>query len=171
MKRIWMIIAAVLLHAPAAFAAEPLIGYVDLNRAIEAVEDGRRAKAELQETFKKKQAELSKREEELNELKKAIEAQMSVAAETPETRAKMVEFETKRRELGQIFMKEQQELAQLEQKALAAIAAKMRAIVETVGKEGGYALILEISGNRLLYAKDHLDLTNEVIRKYNQKYQ
>ena len=31
-------------------------------------------------------------------------------------------------------------------------------------------LILEVSDSRLLFAKPHLDLTNELIRKYNAKY-
>ena len=33
-----------------------------------------------------------------------------------------------------------------------------------------HTLILEVAESRLLFAKPHLDLTNEVIRKYNGKY-
>ncbi|NJK88591.1 MAG: OmpH family outer membrane protein [Myxococcales bacterium] len=46
----------------------------------------------------------------------------------------------------------------------------MKGVIAEVGAAGGYDLVLEIQANRLLFAKDHLDITNEVIRKYNVKY-
>jgi Skp family chaperone for outer membrane proteins len=46
----------------------------------------------------------------------------------------------------------------------------MRGVIKEIGEQGGYTLILEVQDARLLYAKPHLDLTNEVIRKYNGKY-
>jgi outer membrane protein len=161
-----------LLAASTARAAEDdlLIGYVDLQKAIQSVEEGRRAKSKLEKTFKKKQAALSAKEEELKKLQEALEAQATVSGDSPDAQAKKKEFQTKLMELQQVYMKEQQELAKLERQELSAITEKMRTIIEQVGKAGGYSLILEVQGNRLLYAKDHMDLTNEVIRKYNAKF-
>jgi outer membrane protein len=159
---------AFLLLAPAASEAGDAMGYVNLQRAILEVDEGKRAKEGLKKTFEKKQADLQKREGELKALKDAIEA--AAQKDDPATRQKRIEFQNKLLELQQIFVKEQGELQQLEQKELSAITDKMRKIIGEIGKEGGYTLILEIQDSRLLYAKAHLDLTNEVIRKYNARH-
>ena len=151
-----------------AMALEPLIGYVDLQKAILTVEEGKRAKASIRQTYEAKQKALSKKEEALKSLKDQIDAEAAV--DTPEARSRRAQFQSELMELQQSSMKEQQELQVLEQKQIAAITEKMRAVIEEIGRAGGYTLVLEIQGNRLLFAKDHLNLTNEVIRKYNAKY-
>ncbi|MBI4816321.1 MAG: OmpH family outer membrane protein [Deltaproteobacteria bacterium] len=149
--------------------AETLIGYVNLQRAILEVEEGKRAKNALKETFEKKQKSLQERESELMRLKESIEKE-SVVTNNDETKKRMGEFQSKLLELKQVFMKEQQELQETEQKQLAGITTKMREIVQQIGKDGGYTIILEVQDSRLLYAQPHLDLTNEVIRKFNAKH-
>jgi len=148
--------------------SEPLIGYVDLQKAIVTVEEGKRAKESLRKTYQAKQQALSEKEEELKRLKDRIDSEMQ--AQTPEAQSRRAQFQSKLMALQQEFMKEQQELQQLEAQQLQSITEKMRKIIASIGKAGGYSMILEIQGNRLLYAKDHLDLTNEVIRKYNAKF-
>lgn len=148
---------------------EVLIGYVNLQRAILEVEEGKRAKAQLKTTFEKKQAELQKREAELMKLKEALEREASAASDAA-NRQKVIEFQNKMMELQKVFMEEQKGLAELEQKELSGITNKMRGVIDEIGKAGGYTLILEVQDSRLLYAKTHLDLTNEVIRKYNSKF-
>ena len=145
--------------------AKEVLGYVNLQRAILEVDEGKRAKEALKKTFEKKQTDLQKKEQELKSLKDALER--DAAKEDPQTRQKRIEFQNKLLDLQQVFVKEQQELQQLEQKELSAITQKMRKIIDDIGKQGNYTLILEIQDSRLLYAKAHLDLTNEVIRKYN----
>jgi outer membrane protein len=148
--------------------AKENLGYVNLQRAILEVDEGKRAKESLKKTFEKKQADLQKKETELKTLKDQLEK--SSQSDDPVTRQKRIEFQNKLLDLQQVFVKEQQELQQLEQKELSAITVKMRKIIDEIGKQGDYTLILEIQDSRLLYAKAHLDLTNEVIRKYNSLY-
>lgn len=146
-----------------------LIAYVNLQRAILEVEEGKRAKAALKVTFEKKQKALQAKEAELMRMKQALEQQAAVQSDA-DTRAKALEFQNKLMELQQTFMQEQKELQNLEQKELAGITEKMRKIIDQIGKQGQYSLILEIQDSRLLYAQPHLDLTNEVIRKYNARH-
>jgi outer membrane protein len=148
--------------------AEALVGYVDLQKAILTVDEGKRAKAQLEKTANEKQTLLTQREQRLKELKDKLDATMG--SDDPDAQAQRAEFQQKLMELQQTFMKEQQELEQLQQKELSVITGKMRETIAEIGKKGGYTLILEIQENRLLFAQDHLDLTNEVIRRYNAKY-
>ncbi len=158
---------AVSLPATAALAADTTIGYVNLARALTEVKEGKRAMDRIKVTFEKKQTALLSKEKGLKTMKDQLDA---ASANDPATQAKRAEFEAKVMELQQLLYKEQQVLEQLKGKELAAIRTKMQKIIAKVGKSNGYTLILEIQENRLLYAKPHLDLTNEVIRKYNNKY-
>jgi outer membrane protein len=158
---------AISLPATAALAAETTIGYVNLARALTEVKEGKRAMARIKVTFEKKQTALLSQEAGLKSMKDQLDA--ASASGSPD-RAKMAEFEAKVMELQQLLYREQQELEQIKGKELAAIRKKMQKIIAKVGKSNGYTLILEIQESRLLYAKPHLDLTNEVIRKYNNKF-
>ncbi|MFO0727217.1 MAG: OmpH family outer membrane protein [Myxococcota bacterium] len=150
-------------------AADTLIGYVNLQRAILEVEEGKTAKNNLKATFDVKQKKLNDQESSLMKIKETIEKEAAIK-DDPETRRKVADFQGKLMELQQTFVKEQKELQEAEQKELGVITGKMRKIIEEIGQSGSYTLILEIQDSRLLFAKPHLDLTNEVIRKYNAKY-
>jgi outer membrane protein len=146
-----------------------LIGYVEISRALVEVNEGKRAKDQLKAQFEKKQKELSDREAKLKKLKDDIDKESIVKVDEA-TQKKKDEFQAQLVELQQIFMKEQKELQEAELKLTSGITDKMRKIIAEIGEQGGYTLILESSGTRMLFAKPHLDLTNEVIRKYNAKY-
>ena len=154
----------------AALAATPVLGYVHLQRAILEVEEGKRALAKLKKTVDTKQKSLLAKEKELKTLKEALDKQSVVKKDDAATRTKKAEFEEKLRELQQTFMQEQQDLQKLEAQTLSGITQKMRKVIEKIGKNEGYTLILEIQQNRLLFAKKHLDITNQVIRRYNKAY-
>ncbi len=168
MLRLGAFLLAALLSQPA-FAApkeDPLIGYVDLQRAIVSVEEGKRAKAAIEKVFSEKQEQITAKEQKLKDLQEELRA--TAASDSPEVKARQAEFQGRLVELQQTIMKEQKELQNLEQQQLASITNKMRETISAIGKAGGYTLILEVQSNRLLFAKQHLDLTNQVIREYNK---
>jgi outer membrane protein len=150
---------------------EMLIGYVNLQRAILEVEEGKRAKKALKASFDVKQKQLSEREEKLMKRKEEIEKQgAGKTAPDAELQKLIADFQGQLEELKKVYLKEQQELQEQEQKELAGITGKMRKVIEEIGEGQGYTLILEVQDSRLLYAKRYLDLTDEVIRKYNAKF-
>ena len=154
---------------PAKGGGDVTIGYVNVQRAILEVEEGKRAKNQLKVTFEEKQKKLTEREAELKKLKDTIDKELA-GKNDEATNKKKAEFQNKLLELQQVFMKEQQDLQAAEQKQLSVITDKMRGVIKDIGEAGAYTIILEIQDSRLLYAKPHLDLTNEVIRKYNAKF-
>ena len=156
---------------PSALAAkgDGQLGYVNMQRAVVEVEEGKRARAKLEKTFKAKQSALQKKEKDLEKLKKAIDIS-GITPEKAATDPKLIEFRKKLLELREEFAKEQKEIKDLEAKALQGITKKLRTIIQALGKKGKYLLILEATEGSLLYAKPHLDITNEVIRVYNSKH-
>jgi len=162
-------------NADISIAASGAVGYVDLQRAILQVNEGKRAKTKLQKTFEKKSKKLKSDEEKLLKMRSQLESQfagrkMDALQNDPKMREQAMAYEQKRMQIQQALMKERQELQQLEQKALLKITKKMRKVIKKIGDSGKYLLILESQDARMLYAKPHLDLTNEVIRKYNKKH-
>ena len=60
-----LIAAAFLLCGSSAFAEDLKLGYVDMQRALNETEDGRKAKANLKKVFDQKQKELDEQQQQL----------------------------------------------------------------------------------------------------------
>jgi outer membrane protein len=165
-----LLIAGVASAAPTAGGKDEfLIGYVDFVRARVEVNEGKRAIEQLKGQFEKKQKELSDREAKVKKMDDDLKKE-SVIKMDEATQKKKEELQQQVLELQQIFIKEQKELQEAEAKVASTIGEKMRKVIAEIGEQGGYTLILESSSSRMLFAKPHLDLTNEVIRKYNAKH-
>lgn len=162
-------LASPLAAAAPAQAAEQLVGYVNLQRALFETEEGKKALANLEKTFNAKQAELQAKEKELATMKERL-SKGNVDKDDPKTRAELMEFQKKFLALREQLMEGQQELKTLEDKARERLTKNLRKVIAEVGKKGGYTLIIEETQTGVLFAKGHLDLTNEVIRRYNARH-
>ncbi len=162
----WALALCVFVAPASAFAEGPKVGYVDLQRALNEVADGKKAKKKLKADFEKKQKMLNGKQEELKKMQQELEqGGMMLSDETK--RAKAVEFQKKMYELQQTYGQLQQELAQAEAKATKKIFDKMGVIIKDIAKEKSYDLVLERTESAVLFAKDDMDLTGELIKRYN----
>ena len=62
----------------------------------------------------------------------------------------------------------QKELEKKEQMLLQRVLQELSGVIERVGKEKGYYMIVEKRGASVLYASADADLTDEIIRAYDQ---
>jgi len=62
------------------------------------------------------------------------------------------------------------ELKRLEMRELKKVQDEVMKIVENLGKELGYEIILEIQNSAVLYRADSVDITDNVIKRYNNVY-
>jgi outer membrane protein len=152
--------------SPAAHAQAPKIGYVDMERALNETEDGKQAKTKLQGMFKEKQTELDRRQEEFKKAKDDYDKQkVMLKPDVQQKREK--DLQDRFVELQAVFMKLQKELAQAEAEATKDIFARLTRIIAKVAERDGFAMVLERSESRILWARPSMDLTNEIIRGYN----
>lgn len=79
-----------------------------------------------------------------------------------------MELQQEMAELQQLYVEMQRDLAQKEGEATQKIFKKMEGILRAIATEKGYDLILEKSESSVLYAKDSMDLTNELIKRYDK---
>ena len=162
-----VIVALVLaLASPSAIAQPIKIGYVDMERALNETEDGKQAKSKLQGMFKEKQNELDRRQEEFKKAKDEYDKQkVMLKPDVQQKREK--DLQDRFVELQAVYVKLQKELAQSEAEATKDIFARLQRIISKVADKEGFAIVLEKSESRILWAKPSLDLTNEIIRGYN----
>ncbi|MBK9516956.1 MAG: OmpH family outer membrane protein [Anaeromyxobacter sp.] len=154
--------------APAA-RAEQKLGYVDFQRAIKEVEEGKAAGAALKRDFDEKQKQLNGKSEEVKRLQEEFQKQAALL--TPEAKAaKGAEIERKMMETQEFYVKLQQDLSGKEREAMRPLADKMTAIVREIAEAEGFTMVFDRDSAGLIWAPTSLDLTNELIRKYNAKY-
>jgi outer membrane protein len=161
-------LATPLVAAGAAHAAEFKAGYVDLQRALLEVDEGRAAKARLKKMVEDKQKELDKEQETLRKEMQTLEKQATAMSE--ETRIKkQTELQQRALALGQKWEKGQAEMSQRERSELQVIFAKMDPIIAEIAQREGLTMVFEKTDSGLVYAPPAMDLTNELVRLYNTR--
>ncbi len=160
----FLLVAILLLGSSAAFAEDMKLGFVDMQRALNETDDGKKAKAALKKVFDQKQKEL---DEQQAALKKDVEDLDKKRTLLPadQVREKEAELQTRMQKVQQTYLRHQQDLSAKEQEATAKIYERMNKIIQKIATAENFAMIVDKSA--LVFAKPHLDMTNELIRRYN----
>jgi outer membrane protein len=162
------VLFAALALAPALARAEQKIGFVDLQRALNEVDEGKAAKALLKKDFDEKQKQLDGKKTEFDKLQADLEKQSVVMSDAAK-KEKANELDHRARELQGLFMQLQKDLSDRERDATKGIYDRMAGIVREIAEAEGFSVVLE-RGAGVVYAPNSLDLTNELIRKYNSRH-
>jgi outer membrane protein len=150
-----------------AHAQEALkIGYVDLQRALMETEDGRKARADLKKVFDQKQKELDEQQTNLKSAMEDLEKKRTLLP-ADKVRATEAEIQGKLQKVQQTYMRHQQDLSGKEQEATGKIFERMQRIIGKIASTENLTMVFDRTQAGLIFAKPHLDLTNEVIRRYN----
>jgi outer membrane protein len=155
-----------LLVASPVFAEDLKIGYVNLQKALNQVDEGKQAKQKLKKQFKSKQQKLNQKQKEVKKLREELKSQ-SMALSKEARRKKKRKLRRKMQELQRLYMGAQRELTKKEASATKEIFDKMRDIVEKIAEEKNYDMVLEKNKGSVLFAKDAMDLTDELVKRYN----
>lgn len=161
------VLALTLLFNASAMAADIKIGYVALLRAMYESTEGKATMEILQKEATKREAEVTKKRDELVALRTEIEEKSSVW--NPDTRqAKVQVFQMKEEELRRFVNKHTQEFNEQKQKNERRIEDELRGIVDKVAKKKGYTHVFDITLNVLLVMPDGDDITDDVIKAYDK---
>ncbi len=160
------IIVAFALVGSAARASEFKAAYVDIQRAVQEVEEGKAAKTRLQGMADIKQKAFEK---EQNALKAEVDAYTKQKATMDDkvASAKEVELQKKMYEFQQRAEKLRLDLADSERKELGTIFPKLEQLLGQIAQREGLTMVFDRSSSGLAWAPASLDLTNELIRMYN----
>ncbi len=165
------LIATVLLASSSAPAQAPSapsrIAFVDIQRVLVRSQAGMAAREQLEKEKAQMQREIDTRRQEMDKLRDDLEKKGSLL--TPEARREREEsLERKRRDATRLADDFQRDLARKEQQLLVRVQQDLVLIIERLGKQKGYYMIVERRGAGVLYATPEADLTDELIRAYDQ---
>jgi outer membrane protein len=158
--------ALALLAVSAAHAQQIKIGYVDLQRALNESEAGKKAKEEFKKKAEKLQNDLKKQKEDLEEMKEQLEKKALVMKDE-ERRTAELQLQKKLRDFERSYKDSQGELQLKDNELTADILKDLNKIIQEYGKKEGYTLILENSSSTVLYSASDADLTDRIIEEYN----
>ncbi|MCP4293135.1 MAG: OmpH family outer membrane protein [bacterium] len=149
--------------APVAEAADDKpLGVIDSRRIIEEYEAAKDAQAQYQKFLQELELQVADKEKELTNLMEEIESQKLLLGEEA-LRAKYQVFETKKAEYFQFQESiEQQAEAEFNSK-ITPITDQVKTIVERIGKEKGFGLIIDTATLNVMYLDSDKDLTNDVL--------
>ena len=164
-----LFVLAIVAAGPVSAANDLKIGVVDFQKSLNSVNEGKRAKKNLESEFKRKQKQLEIQQEELKKMRDNLKNQAAVLSEE-KLRTKQAAFQQKFMDLRKKAVEYQQEMAKKEAEMSNKILGQLRAIVEDLGKKEGFTLIVERSGDPVLYVDGKEDLTDRVVKLYNKKY-
>jgi len=143
-------------------------GVVDLQRALNEIEEGKKAKEKLKAEFEAKQKKLELQRGEIEKLQADYQKQRLVASEES-LKTKGEELAQKMRSMQMELNNAQQQLSTQEMQVTQQLLEKIKVIVADIGKKENFTAIFEKSQNVLLFSQDATDLTTRVVTDYNKK--
>lgn len=163
-----LIVPAALMAPRAAHAdASVKIGYVDVQRAVQEVDEGKAARARLKTELEGRRGEMEQKRADLEKMKADYDKQAPVLSEEAKHK-KQEDMQKAYYDVQQSAQKAQDELTQKEQTAMGSISQRMLQVVADVSEQESLTYVLDKAV--ILYGPPAADLTNEVVRRYNAKF-
>lgn len=144
------------------------IGVVDLEQAINATDQGKKAAEEIKGKTKAAEAQI----------KPIIEKGKALAEQIQNQRFAISEDALRQKQLdlaeiqSDLRAKDAELSGQLKvdyERIVGPLRQKLLDIVRDLGKEQGYTLILERATPGVIYSREALDITDEVVKRFNKK--
>lgn len=140
------------------------IGYVDMNRSLNEVNEGKAAKAKLEADGQAKKKKLEIMQSELKKMKDELDKQRLILSKEA-LAEKEGKFQQKFIELQRTTVEFEKSFAEKEANLIKPISEKLQRVIGNVGSKEGYTMIIPRA--MALYGLPQDDLTSKVIASYN----
>ncbi|HKF29149.1 MAG TPA: OmpH family outer membrane protein [Candidatus Binataceae bacterium] len=153
------------LSAPA--HAQVRLAYVDVQRALNECEAGKRAKTEFQSKIQSLDSKLQRQQSEVQGLKDEIEKKGMLM--NPDQRQNLQdEYIKKAKDLDRNLKDARDDLQRQDNEVTGKILHDLGIIIRNIGEQSGYTMVLEKGS--ILWGASNLDITDQVIRSYNSSH-
>ncbi len=144
------------------------VGYVDLQVALNTSSAGKKAKDSFKAEVERMERRLEKRREKVEKLKEELEKK-ALLLRDDERIALQRDYRQELRDFERLYKDSQEELKIRDRELTARILVELRQVVNDLGEQGSYSVILEGNNTVVLYGSKSIDLTESVIEAYNKK--
>ncbi|CBE68102.1 exported protein of unknown function [Candidatus Methylomirabilis oxygeniifera] len=153
---------------PVAFATESLkIGVVDFRQVVLASKAGKAAKARLEKLAEKLKKEMKTQEDKLLTRQKELDAAMSRLS-VAEREDRTATLERDATTFQGLLNDKTEELKNAETESIQKLAGRFEGILKAYAVEKGYFIVLEAQRPGLLYFDKTLDLSTEIIKRFDR---
>ncbi len=143
------------------------IGIVDMQRALQTVEEGKKAKSQLEKEFNSKKTQLQNEENAIKKMGEEFKKQVALLSDDARMK-KQQEIQERIMRHQEMVARSQQEIQQKEQQLIEPLVRKLRATIGEIAKNKGISTVLEKNDNTVLFYQDKDELTDEVISTYSK---
>jgi outer membrane protein len=150
-----------------AVADELRIGVVDLQKALQSVDEGKKAKSSLEKEFNEKKKKIEDEEKALQAATEEFRKKSAVLSEDARNR-KQAELQERIAKYREMFGKAQFDIQNRERELTEPIINKLRETVKKIAEGENYTIVLERNENAVIYHLSKDDLTDKVISAYNK---
>jgi outer membrane protein len=147
------------------------VGVINVQAAIASTAEGKQAAAELQSQFAPRTTELQNTQKQIEDLRNRLQTGQSTLSDEEKAR-----LSREGDQLTRAFQRKQQEFQDdtndAQQDVVNRIGRKLVDVLNKYAKENGFSVILDDSSQQtpVLYAANQVDVTQDIIRLYDQSY-
>ncbi len=169
MKKTALLLIICLL-VPGMALAENKIGIVEVQRILESSEPGKQALGQLTLRFEEMREELEEDRAEVESLQEELQKQSMVLSQEAqqdmeaELRQKMQQFQQKYQSYQARMQQEEQELSD-------PIIDLLFDVIDDFAEKKDFDMILDAQGSGIIYAKDAMNVTDELMEEVNQAWE
>jgi outer membrane protein len=156
---------AAVLGVAAVARAELRIAVVDMQRALNDCDAGKKAKDQVRAKFERSQEALKKQQEDLERMKADYDKKAMVLKDE-ERRNLEKDLETKTLDYKRKYEDFQRDLKQTDAELTSSIVEELYDVVRDFGQKNGYSMVLEASSG-VLYSDKTVDVTDEIVKLHN----
>ncbi|RLB28655.1 MAG: hypothetical protein DRG66_03245 [Deltaproteobacteria bacterium] len=143
------------------------IGLIDVQRCLDESKEGQKIINLLKKKKDVLQRQLGMKEKELSRLRDELEKQAMILSMDAQEDKKRT-FERKTRDFKYLLRDLNEDMRRARQKEEKTIFSELLEIIEKIGSEENYTLIMQKKAGGVLYCTDLVDITEKVIRAYDQ---
>ena len=164
-KRIVLFIA--LLTVSLFVFAEVKIGVINAQKVIQGTKKGRAITQRLEKLGQDKQKQVESLRASIKQLEQEL---VSPALNAEARERKNTELQGKRTELKRFIEDAQRELQTKSQSELTKLREEIMPLIERIGKEKGFTVVLDLSISGIAYFDKSIDITDLIIAEYDKTY-
>ena len=144
------------------------LGVVDVQRVLARSSAGVAAREHLEREKAVMQKQVDGQRVEAEKLRDELEKKGQLLS-ADARREKQESLERKVRDVRRLVDDLQKELQKKEQEALARVLNDISGVVQKIGKERGYTMIIERRGGAVIWGAPEIDITDEVVRAFDDE--
>ena len=150
------------------FAADVAkIGVVDIQKILLTSAAGKNAKAEISKKAREMESTLNEKKVEIDKLQETLERESLVMSKEKRDE-KEREIRIKVNDIKVLRNKFEKDLKIIENRVVQQIQKEFESMAQEIGRKEGYLLI--ITNQTVIYAPNTIDITDELIQKYDAAY-